>query len=140
MVISHPKYLRLGKHVNINQDTIIRSRYGVEIGDYTLVSWRCNILSQNHNHKLNGVPFRFQGYSGAKIKIGRNCWIGCNSTILPGVTIGDNCVTGANSVITRDIPANSVVVGVNRIIRTIDPQGINTYTSITNYTTPKVNR
>jgi len=119
VIISDPKKLKIGKSVNINHDAVIRAKYGVEIGDYTMISWRVNILSQNHNHRINGIPFRFQGYSGDKVVIGKNCWIGCNVTILSGVKIGDNCVIGASSVITKDIPDNSVVVGVNKIVRTM---------------------
>lgn len=43
--------------------------------------------------------------------IGRNCFIGGESLILPGVTIGDNCVIGAGSVVTKDVPARSIVAG-----------------------------
>lgn len=45
------------------------------------------------------------------VKIGRNVWIGSNSTILPGVTVGDNAVIGAGSVVTKDIPENTVFAG-----------------------------
>lgn len=37
--------------------------------------------------------------------------IGANATILPGVRIGRNALVGAGSVVTRDVPADSVVVG-----------------------------
>ena len=45
------------------------------------------------------------------IHIGKNVWIGSNSTILPGVTIEDNAVIGAGSVVTKDISENMVAVG-----------------------------
>ncbi|WP_125707448.1 sugar O-acetyltransferase [Companilactobacillus zhongbaensis] len=45
------------------------------------------------------------------ITIGKNVWIGASSTILPGVTIGDNAVVGAGSVVTKDVAANTIVVG-----------------------------
>lgn len=48
----------------------------------------------------------------APIKIGTNVFIGHGSLILPGVTIGSNCVIGAGSVVTRNIPDNSIAVGV----------------------------
>ena len=41
--ITHPNMIKTGKQVNINHDTVIRARYGVSIGDYTMISWRCNI-------------------------------------------------------------------------------------------------
>lgn len=45
------------------------------------------------------------------VKVGNNCWICANVTILPGVTIGDGCVIGAGSVVTRSIPAGSFAAG-----------------------------
>ena len=54
------------------------------------------------------------------ITIGNNCWIAGNVTVCGGVTIGDGCVIGAGSVVTRDIPPNSLAVGVPcRVIREI---------------------
>lgn len=48
----------------------------------------------------------------APIRIGNDVFIGMRSIILPGVTIGDRCVVGAGAIVTRDIPAGSVVAGV----------------------------
>lgn len=54
------------------------------------------------------------------ITIGRNCWIAGNVTVCGGVTIGEGSVIGAGSVVTRDIPPNSLAVGVPcRVIRQI---------------------
>lgn len=50
--------------------------------------------------------------SHGKIKIGNNVWLGENVTILKGVTIGDNVIIGLGSIVTRDIPSNSVAVGI----------------------------
>ena len=46
------------------------------------------------------------------IKIGNNVHIGWNAIIMPNVTIGDNCVIGAGAIVTKNIPSNSVAVGV----------------------------
>lgn len=51
--------------------------------------------------------------------IGKNCVLGANTSIIGNVNIGDNCLIGAGAVITKDIPANSVVVGNNHIIRQV---------------------
>ena len=40
-----------------------------------------------------------------------NSWIGSNATILPGITIGENSVVAAGSVVTKDVPANTIVAG-----------------------------
>ena len=45
------------------------------------------------------------------VHIGKNCWIGANAVVLPGITIGDNVVIGAGSVVTKDIPSNVVAAG-----------------------------
>jgi acetyltransferase-like isoleucine patch superfamily enzyme len=45
------------------------------------------------------------------IEIMDNVFIGCNSTILGGITIGNNVVVAAGSVVTKDVPPNSVVAG-----------------------------
>ena len=55
------------------------------------------------------------------IVVGDNVYIGNNVILLPGVTIGNNVVIGAGAVVTKDIPDNSLAVGVPaRVIKTID--------------------
>ncbi len=55
------------------------------------------------------------------IKVGDNCYIGNNVIILPGVTIGNRCIIGAGAIVSRDVPDNSVAVGVPaRVIKTVD--------------------
>lgn len=53
-----------------------------------------------------------------KIIIEDNCWLGAGVKVLAGVTIHTGSVIGAGSVVTKDVPPNSVVVGVpGRVIR-----------------------
>lgn len=55
-----------------------------------------------------------------QIIIGDNVHIGMGATIMPGVKIGDNCIIGCGAIVTKNIPANSVAVGVPaRVIETI---------------------
>lgn len=44
-------------------------------------------------------------------KIGKRCFIGMNSIILPGITIGDHAIVGAGAVVTKNVPANTIVAG-----------------------------
>jgi galactoside O-acetyltransferase len=54
------------------------------------------------------------------VTIGNNVWLGSGVQVVPGVTIGDNTVVGAGSVVTRDLPANVVALGVPcRVVREI---------------------
>ena len=56
-----------------------------------------------------------------KIIIKDNVHIGWNTVIMPGVTIGKNCIIGCGAVVTKDIPDNSVAVGIPaKVIETID--------------------
>ncbi|QXP84023.1 DapH/DapD/GlmU-related protein [Methylococcus sp. Mc7] len=49
-----------------------------------------------------------------------NVWIGAGACVLPGVRIGTGSVIGAGSVVTRDVPAGTIVVGVPaRAIRSV---------------------
>ncbi len=56
-----------------------------------------------------------------KILIGNNVHIGTNATIMPGVAIGNNCIIGCGAIVTKNIPDNSIAVGVPaRVIETIE--------------------
>ncbi len=65
---------------------------------------------------------RNQGWEVAKpIKIEDNVWIGGGAILLPGVRVGRNAVVGAGAVVTRNVPANTVVAGnPARVIREIE--------------------
>ena len=48
----------------------------------------------------------------APIHIGKRVWLGANVTVLAGVTIGNNAIVAAGAVVTKDVPANTIVGGV----------------------------
>ncbi|MBR0311474.1 MAG: sugar O-acetyltransferase, partial [Oscillospiraceae bacterium] len=45
------------------------------------------------------------------VRVCKNAWIGANVTIMPGVTVGENAVVAGGAVVTKDVPANTVVGG-----------------------------
>lgn len=56
------------------------------------------------------------------ITIGDDCWIGGHVVILPGVTIGQGCTIGASAVVTKDIPAWSVAMGIPaKVVKKVEP-------------------
>jgi maltose O-acetyltransferase len=65
---------------------------------------------------------RIQGLEVARpIVIEDNAWLGGGAILLPGVTVGRNAVVGAGAVVSRSVPANTVVVGnPARVIREIE--------------------
>lgn len=73
---------------------------GVHVGEHSYLAFESRILTHD---RTRGMYLH--------TRIGRNCFIGGRSMILPGVTVGDNCVIGAGSIVTRDVPPNSVVAG-----------------------------
>ncbi len=81
-----------------------------------------SIRDHDHNFDELDTPVREQGFVGAPVKIGNNVWVGAKATILRGITIGNNVIIGANAVVSKDIPDNSIAVGVPaRVIRMREP-------------------
>ena len=109
------KGLRVGKNVSfIDTPNFGSEPYLISIGDNTTVSF--DVAFVNHDgatRVIRNLPGKNkETVIYRPIVIGENCFIGCRSTILPGVTIGDNTIIGAGSVVNKDIPSNSVAVGV----------------------------
>jgi acetyltransferase-like isoleucine patch superfamily enzyme len=73
---------------------------GVHVGAYTSIAFEARIMTHDRTRGLY-----------VHTRIGENCFIGGRSMILPGVEIGDNCVVGAGAVVSKSIPARSLVVG-----------------------------
>lgn len=60
--------------------------------------------------------------------IGDHVWIGSNVVIMPGVTIGAHSVIGAGSIVTKDVPADSLAMGVPcRVIREITDEDLHAF-------------
>ncbi len=62
-------------------------------------------------HPLDPLVRKSGKEFGKPVTIGDNVWIGGRAVINPGVTIGDNAVIASGSVVTKDVPANTVVGG-----------------------------
>lgn len=73
---------------------------GIHIGEGTYIAFDAAILAHDMTRAIK-----------TDTRIGKNCFIGARSIILPGVTIGDNCVIGSGAVVTKDIPPNSAAAG-----------------------------
>lgn len=104
--------ITLGSNVFIGPFGVIYGHGGVEIGRDSLVSMHCRILSSNHTIPAPGVPIRSQPDIPLPTRIGQDVWLGAGVTVLGGVTIGDGAVVGAGAVVSRDIPSNSIAIGV----------------------------
>lgn len=101
--------IRVGQNVFINQCCTIYDMGGVDIADLVMIGPNVNIITSGH--PLEPAKRRV-GIVAKPIKIERNVWIATAATILGGVTVGENSVVAAGAVVTKDVPANSLVAGV----------------------------
>ena len=100
----------IGKDVRIS----LRARLdftnprGVHIGDGSYIAFDSVIFAHDMSRLLHTDTF-----------VGKNCFIGAQAIIMPGVRVGDECIVGSGAVVTKDVPSGSIVVGnPARIIRT----------------------
>lgn len=113
------KNITIGKNVFFNSNCSFQDRGGIIIGDGVFIGQ--NVIISTLNHGIN-LEDRNTTYP-SKVIIGNNVWIGSGANILPGVSIGENSIIGAGSVVTKDIPANSIAVGVPaKVIKNINAE------------------
>ena len=104
----------IGKNVVVMNNALFMAAGGVTIEDDVLVAANVQLISNNHD------LYDHQILTCKPVVLKRNCWIGAGATILPGVTVGENAVVGAGSVVTRDVEANTVIVGnPARVVKTL---------------------
>jgi len=100
-LVQHKDKLKLGYKTDIGAFTYINAKNGVIIEDYVQIGSHCSIYSVSTIDNKEG-----------KVILKKNCKIGSHSVIMPGVTVGENSIIGAFSFVNRDIPDNTVAVGV----------------------------
>ena len=93
--------------VFINNSCSFNCMERIEIGAGAMMGE--GVRFYDHDHIYTAEKIEKWQWTTAPIRVGRDCWIGSNVTILKGVTIGDNTIIGAGCLIRNDIPANSVV-------------------------------
>ena len=93
--------------VFINNSCSFNCMERIEIGAGAMMGE--GVRFYDHDHVYTAEKIEKWQWTTAPIRVGRDCWIGSNVTILKGVTIGDNTIIGAGCLIRNDIPANSVV-------------------------------
>lgn len=111
------KNITIGKNVFINACCHFQDHGGVTLGNGCQIGH--NVVFATLNHGISAED-RVHTYP-APIVLGKNVWVGSNSTILQGVTVGDNAIIAAGAVVTKDVPANTIVGGVPaKTIRSIE--------------------
>lgn len=104
--------IKIGNCCSINDYAVMYGLGGVSIGDDVHISAHTVIIASEHNYENLGTPLFSKEMKGKGITIEKSVWIGANAVILDGVTIGTGSVIGAGAVVTENIPAYSIAVGV----------------------------
>ena len=112
----------IGNRVTATASLTLGAHEEIRIEDDVMFAGNVHLTDGFHGFENVDEPYKYQPiFRIAPIVVKRGCWIGQNVVILPGVTIGEQSIIGANSVVTKDIPARSIVVGSPaRVIRIWD--------------------
>ncbi len=117
----HLRNTAWGKYSGCNHGCTI---WDTSIGNYTNIAWNVSIGPRTHIYENFTTHDEFyqpgegdtdrgkMPFDGFICRIGHDAWIGCNSVILPGVSIGNGAVISAGSVVTKSIPPYAIVGGV----------------------------
>ena len=119
--IDYGKHIFMGNNVYCNMDCVFLDVNTITIGNNVMLGPRVNLFTAGHpidaDVRISDLEF------GLPIVIEDKVWIGGNATILPGVTVGENSIVAAGAVVTKDVPANSIVGGnPARLIRMINEE------------------
>ena len=116
---SYGQNTHIGDHVYLNFSCTILDNNEVHIGHHVMAGPAVQIYTAAH---LLQAEARIQGWEVAKpIVIEDNVWLGGGAILLPGVRIGRNAVVGAGAVVSRNVPANTIVAGnPAKVIREIE--------------------
>lgn len=105
--------IEIGDNCDIGKDTIIYSSKtgGVYIGSNTNIAGQCYIIDMDHGIQKKQLISK-QENTIQKVKIGNDCWIAANVTILKGSNIQEGAIIGAKSLVKGEIEKKAIAVGI----------------------------
>jgi len=115
------KNATIGKNCKISSHTFICE--GVHIGDGVFVGHNVTFINDRYPRSVNpdGSMQTEEDWTLEETFVEDNVSIGSSSTIMCGIRIGKNAIIGAGAVVTKDVPANTVVAGVPaKVIKRLD--------------------
>lgn len=124
----------IGNRSYIGRSTLVSAEH-IEIGDDVLISWGVTIVDHDSHHidfslRKNDVIDWGHGQKDwthvnrAPVTVMSKVWIGFNVIVLKGVTIGTGSVVAAGAIVTKDVPAWTVVAGCPaKVVKELSPSG-----------------
>lgn len=111
--------INIGDYVMVSPGVRISAAESITIGDSCMIANGAYITDSDWHGIYDRVG---RDQASQPVVIADNVWIGDHATILKGVTIGENSIVAAGAVVTKDIPANTIVGGNPAVkIRDLDP-------------------
>lgn len=113
-------FIRIGRDSLIGERNVLRGQGGITIGDRVYTGPLVQLLAVNHVFTDPTRPIIDQGITAEGIVVEDDVWIGAGAIITDGVHIGQGAVIAAGAVVTKDVPAHTVVGGnPARVIKAI---------------------
>jgi acetyltransferase-like isoleucine patch superfamily enzyme len=129
--------LRVGRYCFVGPGTRVWAQTAITIGDHVLIAHLVDIHDTD-SHSTNvvrrradpvdlferGAPIAWENVQSSPVVIEDDVWIGFKSSILKGVTIGRGAIVAAGAVVTKDVPAYTLVAGnPARVVRQLEREG-----------------
>ncbi len=115
--------LTIGDRCLIGRGSGIVAHWGVHIGNDVFTGHNVYITDQNHGYEDVTKPIGAQTMPEKPVRIGDGSWIGRGAIFLPGVELGEHVTVAGGSVVTKSVPARSVVAGnPARLIKRYDDE------------------
>jgi serine acetyltransferase len=103
--------IRLRSGTYINRHTMIDAHEHIEVGRNCMIGPNCYITDADHGI-VAGTAVQGQPMNSAPVVIEDDVWLGAGVKVLAGVRLGRGAVVGAGAVVTRDVPEDTIAVGV----------------------------
>ena len=118
ITVLSPENIFVGEQSSINDGVVLNARDKISIGNHVHISPGVIINTGTLDYTKKGHE---RTHLKSPVIICDGVWIASGVIVNPGVTIGENSVVGAGAVVTRDIPQNSVAVGIPaQVIKSIN--------------------